>query len=77
MGIHGVEAAARHYFGRSARDLTIGEAAGLAAMIRDPRHPGRKALERRRRIVLERLRAAGHIAEPEEELARLTPLPQQ
>lgn len=76
-GIYGAEGAAGHYFGRSARDLTIGEAAVLAAMIPDPRHPGRKALERRRRIILERLRAAGHIAEPEEELGRLTPLPRR
>jgi monofunctional glycosyltransferase len=36
-GIFGAEAAARHYFGRSARDLSPQEAARLAAVLPNPR----------------------------------------
>jgi monofunctional biosynthetic peptidoglycan transglycosylase len=36
-GIYGCEAAARRWFGKSAADLTPEEAAGLAAMIPNPR----------------------------------------
>jgi monofunctional biosynthetic peptidoglycan transglycosylase len=35
-GIYGVESAARHYFGKSAADLTIEEASRLAAMLPSP-----------------------------------------
>lgn len=37
-GIYGVEAAARHYFGRPARALSRGQAALLVAILPDPRH---------------------------------------
>ena len=40
-GVFGVEAAARHYFGVSAADLTLTQAARLAAILPDPR--GRSA----------------------------------
>jgi len=45
-GIYGAEAASRHYFGKSARDLTRAEAARLAAILpqpvmRDAASPGR------------------------------------
>jgi monofunctional glycosyltransferase len=42
-GIYGAEAAARHHFGKSAQDLTLAEAALLAAMLPSPRryNPGR------------------------------------
>ncbi|MFA4874402.1 MAG: biosynthetic peptidoglycan transglycosylase, partial [bacterium] len=36
-GIYGAEAAARHYFGKSARDLTAHEAAYLASILPRPR----------------------------------------
>jgi monofunctional biosynthetic peptidoglycan transglycosylase len=36
-GVYGAEAAAQHHFGKSARDLTPGEAALLAAMLPSPR----------------------------------------
>jgi monofunctional glycosyltransferase len=41
-GIYGIEAAARHYYGKSASDLTRTEAAGLAALLPNPlqRTPG-------------------------------------
>ncbi len=40
-GVFGVEAAARHYFGTSAADLTLQQAARLAAILPDPK--GRSA----------------------------------
>lgn len=54
--ILGVEAASRFYFVKDARELTIAEAAMIAAMVRSPnvfspvRHPAR-ALERRNRVL--------------------------
>jgi monofunctional biosynthetic peptidoglycan transglycosylase len=36
-GVYGCEAAARHWYGKPASDLTVAEAAGLAAMIPNPR----------------------------------------
>ncbi len=41
-GVYGAEAAARHYFGKSARDLSEHEAAQLAAGLSRPSrwHPG-------------------------------------
>jgi 1A family penicillin-binding protein len=58
-GWYGVEAGARHYFGKHAADLTLAEAALLAAIpnspgLYDPRaHPGRAL--RRRNLVLRRM----------------------
>jgi monofunctional glycosyltransferase len=65
-GIYGCEAAARAYFGKSAADLSVEEAAGLAAMIPNPRRihprvsPARYARARRR--VLWLMATAGYIA---------------
>jgi penicillin-binding protein 1B len=56
VSVVGVEAAARHYFGHSARTLGLGESALLAGMIRGPgfyspfTHPER-AVERRNRVL--------------------------
>jgi monofunctional biosynthetic peptidoglycan transglycosylase len=36
-GVYGAEAASRHWFGKSARDLTAREAARLAAILPAPR----------------------------------------
>ncbi|MBI3809609.1 MAG: monofunctional biosynthetic peptidoglycan transglycosylase [Nitrospirae bacterium] len=38
QGVYGVEAAARHHFGKAAQDLSPDEAALLAAMLPSPRH---------------------------------------
>lgn len=58
-GIYGAEAAARHYFGKSARALTDREAAQLAASLPYPEgwHPGSRSAryQRRVRIVLRRM----------------------
>ncbi|GAA4493898.1 monofunctional biosynthetic peptidoglycan transglycosylase [Pseudaeromonas paramecii] len=59
QGVFGAEAAARHYFGRSARSLSASQAAYLAAMVTRPRyyeqHRHHAALLRKQRILLARL----------------------
>jgi monofunctional biosynthetic peptidoglycan transglycosylase len=77
-GIYGCEAAARHWFGKSAADLDEEEAAGLAAMIPNPRRINPKvdavrfARARRRVLWLMAGAAAGHAGrlgtEPPEEV---------
>ncbi|MFH1679198.1 MAG: monofunctional biosynthetic peptidoglycan transglycosylase [Candidatus Eisenbacteria bacterium] len=61
--VYGAEAAARHHFGVSARDLTPRQAAFLAAAIPDPRrmNPGNPGphLRKQAEITLERMRARG------------------
>jgi monofunctional glycosyltransferase len=61
-GVYGAEAAARHHFGKSAADLTVEEAAWLAAMLPSPQRydPLRKtaALARRQQRILRSLRQA-------------------
>jgi monofunctional biosynthetic peptidoglycan transglycosylase len=50
-GVFGAEAAARHYFSRAAADLTLDQAARLAAVLPDPkdRSPGRATAYMNRR----------------------------
>lgn len=59
QGVYGAEAAARHHFKKSARDLTPDEAAWLAAILPSPRRydPIRKtiALTRRHERILHRI----------------------
>ncbi len=68
LQIHGVEAAARHYFGCGARHLTPAEAALLAGMVAAPNrfdpfaHPD--AARRRRAAVLDAMVRAGHLSAP-------------
>jgi monofunctional biosynthetic peptidoglycan transglycosylase len=62
-GIFGIEAAARHYFGASAKALTARQAALLAASlpnpgVRDPSRPSR-LMEALARTVAVRARASG------------------
>jgi penicillin-binding protein 1A len=72
-GTYGVEAAARMYFGKSVQDLTLSEAALLAAL---PRSPGNyspferpEVAQRRRAIVVGRLLEQGYIGEAEAKAA--------
>jgi penicillin-binding protein 1A len=66
-GAYGVEAAARTYFGKSVQDLTLSEAALLAALPRSPgnyspfEHP--EVAQRRRAIVLARMLEQGYTTE--------------
>ena len=74
---YGVEAAARTYFAKSARELTLSEAALLAALPKaptrlDPTNDLDAAIERSR-LVLGLMRAEGWITERQEDVARATP----
>src|SRR5688500_5085172 len=67
-GWYGIEAASRHYFGKSASQLSIVEAASLAALPKGPaiydpiRHPDRN--RDRRNVVLSLMADQGFIAKP-------------
>jgi penicillin-binding protein 1A len=74
---YGVEAAARTYFAKSARELTLSEAALLAALPKaptrlDPTNDMDAALGRSR-LVLSLMRAEGWITAKQEAVARATP----
>lgn len=77
----GVEAAARSWFGKQAKDLSLAEAALLTALLRGPsffrpdRHPER-AREIRDRII-ETLEMRGAVSSEEARRAKLTPLPRE
>ena len=64
-GIYGAEAASRHYFGKSAQQLTETEAAGLVAGLPKPSrwHPGSgsRTYNRRVRLILSRMSRAGFL----------------
>ncbi|MFO0754301.1 MAG: PBP1A family penicillin-binding protein [Thermodesulfovibrionales bacterium] len=78
---YGIEAAARTYFDKTARDLSLGEAALLAALqkapnkyspLRDPLRSGA-----RRQVVLSEMFSAGFISPEEYREALSTPLPRK
>ena len=77
-GTYGAEAAARLYFGKSARDVTLEEAALLAGIIQAPaRHSPyvnpQNAL-RRRNYALERMAEEGFITREQAEAAKRKPI---
>jgi monofunctional biosynthetic peptidoglycan transglycosylase len=67
--VYGAEAAARHYFGKSASALSTSEAALLAGCLPNPRvmNPGKpnKRLRARQRMILSRMKRWGYIFERE------------
>jgi monofunctional biosynthetic peptidoglycan transglycosylase len=69
-GVYGAEAAARHHFGKSAADLTMSEAAWLAAILPSPQRydPIRKtaALTRRHQRILRLVQKVSPV-EPEQD----------
>jgi 1A family penicillin-binding protein len=73
-GLYGVEAASRGYFGKSASDLDVAEAALLAGVIQSPSaYAPSVNLDRaiaRRNVVLQAMLNTGAIARPEYEAAR-------
>jgi len=77
-GAHGVDAASQVYFGKSARDLNVAEAATLAALPKAPAsynprlHPDRAV--RRRNVVLDLMRDQGFITPEDCELWKAYPL---
>src|SRR3712207_6380391 len=76
-GAYGIQAAAQTYFGVNAADLTLPQAAMLAGLVQTP--PADSPLadperaRQRRNVVLERMRAQGHITD--QELADVSALP--
>lgn len=76
--LRGVEAAARVYFNKTARDLSLGESALLVALLRGPtlyrpdRNPALAA--QRRDLILDRLAARGLISPAEAAAAKAEPV---
>ena len=77
-GWHGVESAARHYFGKSASKLSLAEAAALAAMPKGPalydplKYPDR--VRQRRNVVLSLMADQGYITKSQATSAQGAPL---
>ncbi|WP_255460843.1 penicillin-binding protein 1A [Edaphobacter albus] len=77
-GTYGFEAGAEYYFNKHVRDLTLSEAALLAALPKGPeyyspvRYPERAL--KRRNLVLSEMRQDGKITIDQEETAKATPL---
>lgn len=78
-GYHGVEAAARGYFGKNAATLEAHEAALLAALVRAPSHDAPRVSAaravRRRNLVLRLMREQARISAAALRAASATPLP--
>ncbi|HEX7996869.1 MAG TPA: PBP1A family penicillin-binding protein [Pyrinomonadaceae bacterium] len=78
VGVRGVEQAARIYFGKALKDLTLAEAATIAGMIQSPsryapdRHP--EAAQARRKVVLDAMLREQAISSEEAERAALEPV---
>ena len=77
-GTHGVEAAARLYFGKRAKDVTIDEAAMLAGIIQTPARQSpfvdRAAAARRRNYALQRMAEDGYISQEQAAELRKKPI---
>jgi penicillin-binding protein 1A len=76
-GAYGVDAAARRYFGKSARDLNLMEAAMLAALLKSPTHyaPSRnpEASRQRAELVLAAMVETGAITDKDRQAALALP----
>lgn len=78
-GAYGAQAAAAIYFGKDIKELKLAESALLAGLPKSPnnlspfRNP--KAAEKRRGLVLERMREEGFISVADEKAARAVPVP--
>jgi len=77
-GLRGIEAASRFYLDKPSRDLSVAEAAALAAIPRGPavyamtKHPDR--VVRRRDRIVDRMLGAGWISRDEADAAKKEPL---
>ena len=78
VSVAGVKAAAKFYFGKDLKDLSLPECATIAGLIRSPHryNPFREpdAARQRRDFVLKRMREDGSISEQERALAAAAPL---
>ena len=75
--IYGVEAAARHYFGKSAATLDPLESATLAALLPSPRSSRDRSILSRRNLILGRLASVGYLSNDEYQRAKQVPLYQK
>jgi penicillin-binding protein 1A len=77
-GTYGVEAAARLYFGKRAKDVTLEEAAMIAGIIQSPARQSpfvnRGAALRRRNYVLQEMAENGYITHEQAEASKKKPL---
>ncbi|HYH27554.1 MAG TPA: transglycosylase domain-containing protein, partial [Actinomycetota bacterium] len=77
-GVYGIGTAAEYYFGKSAKDLNLGEAATLAGVIAAPEkyspETNPEAATNRRNQVLQRMAAIGWITEEEAEQTMAAPI---
>ena len=77
-GTYGVEAAARLYFAKSARDVTLEEAALLAGIIQAPARQSpfvnMEAATRRRAYALQRMVDEGYVSQAEADAAKQKPI---
>jgi penicillin-binding protein 1A len=77
-GTHGVEAAARLYFGKRAKDVTLEEAAMIAGIIQLPARQSpfvnRAAATRRRNYALQRMAEDGYISREQAEASKKKPI---
>ncbi|MCC7251180.1 PBP1A family penicillin-binding protein [Hyphomicrobium sp.] len=73
-GAHGIEAASQRYFGKSARNLALGEAAVVAGLLKAPSRyaPSASPVQAvaRGRVVIDKMREAGFINAEEAAAAR-------
>jgi len=80
-GYYGVEAASRGYFGKSAADLSVADAALLAALVRSPSVDApcvsRVRATRRRNLVLTLMRNQGRIDTADFQVAAATAVPDE
>jgi penicillin-binding protein 1A len=76
-GVYGVDAAAKRYFGKSARELSLSEAAMLAGLVRAPSalapHRNLEAARARAELVLDTMVATGAISGEQRDAARRQP----
>ncbi|MBN8993655.1 MAG: PBP1A family penicillin-binding protein [Rhizobiales bacterium] len=77
-GAYGVDAAAHRYFGKSARNLTIAEAATIAGLLKAPGHYSPlvdpDAAEGRAQVVIKAMREAGYLSDRDASLALSAPI---
>jgi penicillin-binding protein 1A len=77
-GAHGIETAAQRYFGKSAKELNLAEAATLAGLPKGPeRYNPRKFPERavqRRNTIIEVMRREGSVGDADASLAKAYPM---
>lgn len=73
-GVYGIESASKLYFGKSAKDLNLSEAATLAGIVRSPGYNSPyvslEKATKRRSIVLNRMLELGYITEAENKEAK-------